>query len=70
MDVGKVVPTAEVEDNVESGMSEGELREMGEREEVREAEVEELGAEDDRDAREEHWLFLPTLPFTALAEEE
>jgi len=69
-DVGKVVPTAEVEDNVESDASEGELRERGEREEEREAEVGELGAEDDRDAGEEHWLFLPTLPFTASAEEE
>jgi len=69
-DVGKVVPTAEVEDNAESDASEGELRERGEREEEREAEVGELGAEDDRDAGEEHWLFLPTLPFTASAEEE
>ena len=69
-DVGKIVPTAEVEDNAESDVSEGELRERGEREEEREAEVGELGAEDDRDAGEEHWLFLPTLPFTALAEEE
>jgi len=57
-------------DNVESDASEGELREMGEREEEREAEVGELGAEDDRDAGEEHWPFLPTLPFTALTEDE
>ena len=33
MDVGKIVPTAEVEDNAESDVSEGELRERGEREE-------------------------------------
>ena len=32
-DVGKIVPTAEVEDNVESEASEGELRDRREREE-------------------------------------
>jgi hypothetical protein len=69
-DVGKIVPTAEVEDNVESEVSEGERGEKGEREEEREAEVGELGAGDDRDAGEERWLLLPTPPLTASAEEE
>jgi len=32
--------------------------------------VGELGAGDDRDVGEEHWVFLPTLPLTASAEEE
>jgi len=58
------------EDNVESEASEGELRDRKEREEEREAEVGELGAGGDRDVGEEHWVFLPTLPLTASAEEE
>jgi hypothetical protein len=68
-DVGKIVPTAEVEDNAGSEASEWELRARGEREEEREAEVGALGAGDDGEAREGHRLFLPTPPFTAPAEE-
>jgi len=69
-DVGKIVPTADVEDNAGSEASEGELRERGEREEEREAEVGALGTGNDGEARKEHQLFLPTPPFMASAEEE
>jgi len=69
-DVGKIVPTADVEDNVGSEASEGELRERSEREEEREAEVGALGTGNGGEAREEHRLFIPTPPFIVSAEEE
>jgi len=51
-------------------VSEWELRDRREREEEREAGVEELGAAGELDAREELPLFLPTPPFMASAGEE
>ena len=69
-DVGKIVPTLDVEDNAGSEVSEGELRERGEREEEREAEAGALGTGNDGEAGKKRRLFLPTPPFTASAEEE
>ena len=68
-DIGKTVPAVEGGD-AGSEASEGELRERREREGEREAEAEALNAEDERDARDEHRLFLPTPPFMASAGEE
>jgi hypothetical protein len=62
-DVGRRVP-APVEEDVQSEVSEWELRERREREEERAAEAEGLGAE------VEEPLFLPTPAFMASAEED
>jgi len=56
--------------DIGSQVSEWELRDRREREEEREAGVEELGAAGELDAGEELSLFLPTSPFMASAEEE
>jgi hypothetical protein len=62
-DVGRRVPPP-VENNIESEVSDWELRKRREQEEVRRAEADELGAE------VEEPLFLPTPAFMASAEEE
>jgi len=69
-DVGRIVPTVEVDANAGSDVSEWELRERREREEEREKATEALGAEDEVDDGEEPPLFLPTPSFMASAEEE
>jgi len=68
-DVGRLVPPLEKSDTG-SQVSEWELRDRREREEEREAGVEELGAAGELDAGEELPLFLPTPPFMASAGEE
>ena len=69
-DVGRIVPTVEVDADAGSDVSEWELRERREREGEREEEAAALGAEDEVDGGEGPPLFLPTPSFMASAEEE
>jgi len=69
-DVGRTAPAVEEVADVESEVSEGELRERREREEGREVEAAALGAGDEAGDGEEPPLFLPTPPFMAPAGEE